>query len=275
LPGKEFFEISFIVSKSITVEFALTAKAKGRPVTPGAIPFSLFSDFNDDVKEFIIGAEKSRVLQEVEVSIHEGSYLLRAVVPAGILSALVSDLGRLQSPDSLSQIEPKRATIIERWQERARYDDSISVIIRSQNGSLAPIVVDKGSQFRRLETEQWIAVERYLVGEITDWGGAHDVNVHLRLRDTRKIITIDAIPEQIKTQRENLVLHRAVVHVKGEQNLCSGELRNLRLIDLRPHEPKVDEAAMREFVEEGTKAWADVTKAGLWVEEQRGETPNG
>lgn len=258
-----------------TVEFVLAGKAKGRPVTPGGIPFAMFSEFNRDVEEFILGAEKSRALQEVEVSIHEGSYLLRALIPSGIFGGLLADLKLLQSPDVLAEVEPKRAAIVEKWQERTRYDDSLTFSVRNPGGDLAPIVVSNQTNFRRATDEQWLAIERYLVGEITDWGGARDVNIHLRLRDTRKIVRIDATADQIRTQKENLVLHRAIVHVRGEQNLRTGELRNFRLLELRPYAPKLDVNVMEQFLTEGAKAWAQVESAAAWVEEQRGGSTDG
>jgi hypothetical protein len=243
-------------------------------VTPSAIPFALFAEFNKDVADFVIGSEKPRVLQEVEVSIHEGSYLLRVIVPVGILSALSADVSRLQQPDALADLDPGRAEVVERWQQRTVADPETSITIRNPDGGLASVRIYQMSGFRRVERDQWIAIEQYLVGEITDWGGASVVNLHLRPRDSHKskIVTIDATPDQIRNQEKNLVLHRAVVHVRGEKNCRTGELRNLKLLDLRPIAAGVDQAEMERFVAAGAKAWGDVPSGAAWVEEQRGNT---
>ena len=262
------------MSGTAIFDFVLSSQAKGRQVTPGAIPFAMFAEFNEDVADFVVGSEKPRVLQEVEVSVHESSYLLRVTIPAGILAALAADIGRLQQPDSLADLEPSRAAVVERWQQRVVADPATSITIRNPGGGLASVRIDQTSGFRRVERDQWIAVEQYLVGEITDWGGASVVNVHLRPRDSHKsrIMKIDATAAQIRDQERNLVLHRAVVRVRGEKNCRTGELRNLKLIELRPFAPKVDPAEMERFVAAGASAWADVPSGAAWVEEQRGNT---
>ena len=267
--------MQYSVEAPLTVEFVLEAQAKGRKVTPGAIPFSLFTEFNREVEEFVLGSEKSRTLAEVEVSIHESSYLLRALIPAGVLSSLALDVARLSEPSALAEIDKHRASVVERWQARARDDDSKSFTIRTPGIKSPQIRVDARSDFRRIERDQWISAEHYLVGEITDWGGASDVNVHLRLRDTQKIVKIDMTVDQIRSQEKNLVRQRAVVHVRGEKNARTGEWQKLKLISMRPLAPKVSAADMERFVAQGATAWADVASGAAWVEEQRGNVTHG
>ena len=60
------------------------------------------------------------------------------------------------------------------------------------------------------------------------------------------------------------------MRVRGEKNSRTGELRNLKLIELRPCAPKVDPAEMERFVAAGARAWSDVPSGSAWVEEQRG-----
>ncbi|MGH7956587.1 MAG: hypothetical protein ACREH8_06205, partial [Opitutaceae bacterium] len=66
--------------------------------------------------------------------------------------------------------------------------------------------------------------------------------------------------------------HHARVHVMAEQELRTGELRNLRLIDLQAYAPKADEAELAQLFERGAKAWANVGSATAWVEQVRGNT---
>lgn len=259
----------------LTVEFVLEAQAKGRKVTPRAIPFSLFKEFNEDVEAFVLGSEKPRTLAEIEVAIQESSYLLRLLIPLGLLGSFEQDVRRLQEPTALAEIDKHRALVVERWQTRARDGDSKSFTIRTAGTALLPIRIDAHSNFRRIDAEQWIPAEHYLVGEITDWGGAGDVNLHLRLRDTQKIVKIDLTVEQIRRQEKNLVRHRAVVQVRGEKNARTGEWRKLTLVSMRPIAPKVSAADMERFVAEGAQVWADVPSGSAWVEEQRGNISHG
>lgn len=259
----------------LTVEFILEAQAKGRKVTPKSIPFSLFKEFNSEVEEFILGSEKPRTLTEVEVSIHESSYLLRALIPVGVLASLAHDVLRLQDPTALAEIDRSRARIVERWQARAKDDDSKSFTIRTPGATVPVIRVDARSDFRRVDQDQWILAEHYLVGEITAWGGAGDVNMHLRLRDTQKIVKVDMTLSQNLDQKEHLIRRLAVVHVRGEKNVRTGEWQKLRLIDVRPFAPKVSASEMERFIAKGAEAWADVPSGAAWVEEQRGNVTHG
>jgi hypothetical protein len=259
----------------LTVEFVLEAQAKGRKVTPSGIPFSLFKEFNSEVEEFILGSEKPRTLTEIEVSVHESSYLLRVLIPIGVLGSLANDVRLLQDPAALAEIDKSRARVVERWQARVRDDDSKCITIRTPGATIASIRVDARSDFRRVDQDQWIPAEHYLVGEITDWGGAGDVNMHLRLRDTQKIVKIDMTVSQIREQERNLVRHRAVVQVRGEKNPRTGEWQKLKLISMRPLAPKVSSAEMERFIAKGAKIWADVPSGATWVEEQRGNIAHG
>jgi hypothetical protein len=229
-----------------------------------------FLEFNEDVKRFVQGRDEASVLRDVHVQVHESSYLLRVLVPAGMLASLFADIARLAEPGGLAEIDPHRAKVALRWQERARVEPSLTYAVRSPRGAFAPLVISSASDLKREEKEGWVQVERYLVGEITDWGGAQTSNVHLRLRNTRNTVIIDAVPEQIRAQRENLVCHKAIVHVRAMEHPRTGQLKDFRLIELRAYEPAVSEERLQELFERGTRAWSEVPDGGAWVNEQRG-----
>lgn len=65
-------------------------------------------------------------------------------------------------------------------------------------------------------------------------------------------------------------LGRVVLHVRADQDLHTGELHDVQVLDLRPYRPTVDSAAFAAMVARGRVAWADVPDAGEWVEAQRG-----
>jgi len=153
-----------------------------------------------------------------------------------------------------------------------KMEPTLRFAVRSPRGAFAPIVISSESNLRREERVQWVEVERYFVGEITDWGGAQKPNIHLRLRNTRDTIIVDATEDQIRRQRENLVFHKAIVHARAKQNPVSGGLKDYRLIELRAFEPNVSDSRLQELFEKGAAAWRDVPNATAWVNEQRGET---
>ncbi len=144
--------------------------------------------------------------------------------------------------------------------------------LRSPEGAFPPLAISKESTLRREEKIPWVQVERYVIGEITDWGGAEKPNVHVRPRNSRHSIIVAASEEQIRAQRENLVFHRAIVHVRTKQNPRTGEIdkASYKLIELRANKPNVDEAQLQQLFERGAQAWEGVAEGGGWVEDLRG-----
>ena len=254
-----------------TVEFVLDGTIAGQPVSATAgVPFTRFLEFNEEVQKYVQGSDERAVLRDLTVQIEDGSYLLRVLIPVGLLSSLLTDTARLAQATTLADIDPNRAKVVLRWQERAKMEPALRYSVRSPRGAFAPVIITKDSTLRREERVQWVEVERYLVGEITDWGGAQSPNVHLRLRNTRDTLIVDATEDQIRAQRENLVFHKAIVHVRAKQNPKTGELKDYRLIELRAYQPEISDDRLQELFERGAKAWAGVPEGGGWVNEQRG-----
>lgn len=253
------------------VEFILEGDVAGQALSVAAgVPFTRFLDFNEDVQKYVQGSESRAVLQDLKVQIQEGSYLLRVLIPAGLLPSLFADTARLAATSSLAEIDPQRAKVILRWQERAGMEPTLRHTVRSARGTFPPVVIAKESKFRREERSSWVQVERYLIGEITDWGGAQSPNVHLRPRNSRETLIIDATEEQIRMQPDNLVYHKAIVRVRARQNPRTGDLKDFRLVDLRAYQPDVSDARLQELFARGAKAWSGVPEGGGWVEELRG-----
>lgn len=263
------------VSEPETVEFVLDGSVAGQRVSASAgVPFLRFQEFNEDVQRYVQGSDEKAVLRDVTVQIHEGSYLLRVIIPAGLLASLVADTVKVTAAGSVADIDPNRAKVMLRWQERAKMEDQLTYSIRSPRGAFPPVIVNKDSTLRREERVQWVQIERYLVGKILEWGGAQSPNVHLRPRNTKEAIIIDATEDQIRAERDNLVYHQAIVHVRVRQNALTGEIdkKSYKLIELRPYQPQVSDERLQALFEKGAAAWQDVPDAGAWVNEQRGNT---
>ncbi|MCF3651539.1 hypothetical protein [Synoicihabitans lomoniglobus] len=259
------------MSQPETVEFVLKGSIAGHRVSAlEGVPFNRFVEFNEDVQKYVQGSDNKTVLQDVRVQVHEGSYLLRVLIPAGLLASLLSDSARIGSTGSLSDIDANRAKVLLRWQQRSQAEPDLTFTVRSPRGAFPPVLISQASNFQREERVLWVNAERYLIGEITDWGGSQNPNVHLRLRNTRETLIVDATADQIREQRDNLVFHKAIVHVRAKQNPATGELKDYKLIELRAYAPDVEDARLDQLFAAGAKAWAGVPDGGAWVEELRG-----
>lgn len=267
------FAVRDPMSQPETVEFILEGVIAGQPVSATeGVPFNRFIEFNEDVQKYVQGSDNKTALHDVKIQVEDGSYLLRVLIPIGLLPSLITDTARLAQSASLADIDPNRARVISRWQERAKMEPALRYAVRSPRGAFAPVVISKDSVIQREQRVQWVDVERYLIGEITDWGGAQNSNVHLRPRNARETIIIDATADQIREQRDNLVYHKAIVHVRAKQNPQTGELERYKLVELRAYKPDVEDARLQELFDRGAKAWGGTPDGGGWVEDLRGGT---
>jgi len=259
-----------------TVEFVLHGTVAGQTVSATkGLPFTRFLEFNEDVQKYVQGSDEKAVLRDLTVQVHESSYLLRVIIPAGLLASLISDTAKLSQSSTLADIDPHRAKVALRWQERAKMETGLSYTIRSPREAFKPLEISKDSVLQQEERIPWVSVERYLVGKITDWGGSKKPNIHLRPNNSRETLIIDATEDQIRTQRDNLVYHKAIVQVRAQQNPRTGELQDYRLVELRAYQPETSDERLQQLFERGTKAWADVPNATAWVNEQRGADDYG
>lgn len=260
-----------LVSTTQVIEFALSGTIAGKAISAkGGVPFSRFTEYKEEVQKYIQGSDGKAVLNDLQVQVDEGSYLLRILIPVGLLGSLLTDSARIADPTAIGDIDPARAKVLLRWQERAKMEPSLKFVVRSPSGAFSEVTISNETDLRKEDKTLWLEVERYLIGEIKDWGGIQKPNVHLRLRNSKELLIINATEEQIRGQRENLVFHKALIHVAAKQNPKTGELNDYRLLDLRAYGPKVDDAKLQALFEKGAKAWSDVSDAGAWVEELRG-----
>lgn len=251
------------------IDFVLHGRLEGVEITPATIGLSRFNEFNRQAEEFISGSENQK-LDEVTVEIEKSSYLFRTIIPVLTAAAgLAGDLKALERQDSLGEIDPKRAKVIASWQAKARVNPEIRFSIRPEEGAKS-LEISAETNYRIGEVEPWVTVEKYLYGEIMDMGGANNPNVHLRLADTAKLLTIGSSYQYLRKQQKNRLYHKALLRVDAKQHFKTGELRDIRLISFEDYQPSYDEEALDRFAEEGRMAWAEVENASAWVEALRG-----
>lgn len=248
---------------SDTLRFALNDRINDAPVGPAHVPLSLLGQFQNDVEEFLKGSNRDVDPSQVLVSIEEGSL---AIVASGLLAAtgLWADVERLQNPSALGLLDPKRALVIERWQAAARKNPNRSYSL-TDTGNDVVIRVDSATDFRNQVEAVWVKVEKYLQGLVTDMGGTTKANVHLKL-DNGKVLTIASNQQLLADEEQNRLYKPALLLVTAEENLRTGELRNLAMVNFEAA-PAWDEAAFKAQVSKGTKAWGDVPDD--WLEELR------
>ncbi len=258
------------MSENTSIEFVMRGKVAGQEISPRTIGLSQFNEFNQQVEAFIAGSQKLK-LDETHVEIAEGSYILRALLPAAVLAGMEPDLKLLARQDVLGELDLKRAEIVQKWQSRTKNNPDLSYELRSQEGSALPQVrISRETDYRVGAIVPWVMVEKYLLGEVLDMGGAQKANIHIRLQREGKTLVVGAAQGYLRDQVENRLYHKALLHVRAEQHYRTGELRNIQLIAFMDYQPVYNEEALERFAAQGAKAWADVPDAARWVRETRG-----
>lgn len=255
------------MDQKAAIEFVLKDRVEGQEITPTTIGLSRFNEFNQQVQDFISGSEHLKV-DEVHVTIAEGSYKLIAVLPIVLQVAIAPDLQSLQRQDALGEIDPKRAEIVQKWQARSKANPELRYAIRPSGFPVGSVELSIKTDYRIGQIEPWVKVEKYLFGTIMNIGGAQKANVHLRLEESRQTVVVGSSRGYLKGN--DRLYHKVLLRVEADQHFKTGELRNLRLLSFEDYQPGFDESALDMFVAAGTKAWADVPDAAAWVRELRG-----
>jgi len=250
------------------IDFTLNGKVGGEKITPKTIGLHLFNRFNHEVEEFIAGSEHGQA-KEVRVSVEDGSYKLVAFIPMLLANVVESDLQHLDRQDSLRDIDPKRASVIRKWQAQGKNIEDFSVRISSVDAAHPPVVVSRSSDFHTPDQNEWVQVEEYVVGTLVDMGGAAEVNIHLRLPDKRTIV-VSTSEQYLRDQPKNYLYRKVQARILSEKNVKTGAYRNQQLLSIIGEAPSYDETELRTAIAKGTAAWADVPDAVAWVREQRG-----
>jgi hypothetical protein len=252
------------------IAFRLRTKVNQQEITPATIGFSLFNQFNAEVEEFLAGSQRRMPLDEVHVEIQDGSYKLSLMLPILLAAALEPDLHKLQKEDSLGDVDPKRAAIVERWQKRARINPDYLVGIELPEQSFRPIQISKDTDYHTPDEDDWVAVERYVVGTVVDMGGTTAANVHLLNEDTGRRLVAESSENFLREQKENYLYRKVQIHVAAQENVKTNELRDVRLISFVGKGPSYDEAELEAAIAKGTKAWEHVPDSVAWLREVRG-----
>ena len=243
---------------------------EGEQVTPRTISLALFNQFNREVEHFLAGSGRQVPQDQVHVIVVDGSYRLVALLPLALASLVDVDLKRLESQDGLRDMDPRRVAIVREWQQRARRAPDYRVEIAAPGTTLRPVVISRETDYHTPDQDEWVAVEKYVLGKVLDLGGSTTANVHLLLETTGGKLIAESTPEYLHDQPQNYLYRTVQVRIAAEQNIRTGKLRKERLIEFVGQAPSYDQSELDAFTEAGTKAWADVPDAVAWVREQRG-----
>jgi hypothetical protein len=252
-----------------TLQFKLEEKRDGVDVTPDTVDLPTLRGFLEEVEGFVKGDEPNPNLRESQVKIEEGSLKVMVFVPIILAHSVTADLERVAESGDLDSMQPKRASILEKWQARSGSSESLSYSLGLEN-SVEPIVrISKENQLKHGQADSWVAIEKYISGRVVDQGGKKKPNVHLVLEDGSSL-KVSATEALLAAEKDNHLYQEMTLRVEAEEHLQTGALRNIRLLEFQKQETEIDEEALEKLWKRGTEAWSSVKDSVKWVEELRG-----
>lgn len=250
-----------------SLTFSLIDQSAGYEATPERVRLATLADFTTDVSALIRGSGREVDTALLEVKVRSGSV---AIETAPIVAAptLFRDLRAMLTSEMLDALDAKRREVFERWQKAARQTRGIAY--RVSAAFLArPVVIDGNSDFRADDADQWVAVERYVRGEVEGLGGAQRPNGHVRLPDGTRL-TVSTERKVLRDDTQNRLYKPAMLRIRAKYNVLTRELKDAELIEFVEYAPQFDEAEMARLTRRGAQAWKDVSDATAWVDELRG-----
>ena len=108
----------------IELDFSLDDVVGGQPLTPDTVDLPTLRGFLQEVETLIKGDVPGASLADSRVRIEKGSVKLVALVAQLLAADVRADLARLDKTGDLDAIQPKRAQVLEQWQQRVRRSPS-------------------------------------------------------------------------------------------------------------------------------------------------------
>jgi hypothetical protein len=263
-------ELGFSVSlPRQTLSFSLHDEVEGRPLTSKNVDLLSLHQFMGEVIALVQGDFSRSEIGQPSVSIEDGSVKLVSLVPVIVAASLHHDLAGLAGTQDLDAISPKRAEVIENWQARAakagskrRYD----LLAEVEGEAPARLEVDHETHYRHLQLDSWVHAEKYLTGRVVDLGGKTRPNVHLVLISGESV-KIDATENQL--EGADYLYKTMTLNVSAKEHIRTGEIRQVRLIDVVKPLQEVDEDKLKALWRKGKEAWAGINSPTEWVEQLR------
>lgn len=250
----------------------ITVTVKGKTtdgsLNPRDIDISETKEIISDVEVLLFPTKAEREERpKVSYEVKEGSVkniFHTSAAKAIMFTALLTEVG---IHERLELLDSKALAIIDKWQKNS-YSSGREYEITSSVSPDKPIIsITKETKYIAPQAS-WINASLYLYGKIYEEGGLNKVNLHI-LTDRYGKLTVSATEEQL-TSGENKLFKIYGLWVKGKQNIETGELKDLELIDYLTYQPEYDEIILQSLIEKASKNWNKIKNKDAWLSEVRG-----
>ena len=250
------------------ISITITGKSATGILNPKDIDISETKELLTDVETLLFTSKAEKDDRpKVSYEVKHGSVKNIFFIPAAkaiMFTALMSEVGKRGNVDLL---DPKAASVIDKWQRKSYQtgrEYSIASSVSSDNSFLK---INKDSQYIAPQTD-WVNTSLYLYGKIFEEGGLNKINLHI-LTDRYGKLVVNATEEQL-TSGANKLFQVYGLWVKGKQNIQSGDLKDLILIDFLTYQADYNELALIKLIDKASKNWTKIKNKDSWLSDIRG-----
>ncbi len=249
------------------ISVTITGKTSRGTLNPKDIDIAETKELLADVETLLFPTKAEKEERPgVSYEVQNGSVKNLFFIPAAnviMFTALMSEVGKQGSTDLLQQ---KAAGVIDKWQKKAFASGREYAITSSVNESPF-LTINRDTKFIAPQTD-WVNTTLYLYGEIFEEGGLSSSNLHI-LTERYGKLTVDATKEQL-TSGTNKLYNIYGLWVKGKQNVATGFLKDLSLIDFLTHQLDYDELALNKLIEKASISWKKIKDKDAWLTDVKG-----
>lgn len=250
------------------ISLTITGKTTEGNLNPKDIDISETRELLTDI-EILLFPNKAEKEERPKVSyeVKEGSVKNLFYIPVAKVIMFTALMTEIRKRGNIELLDAKAAIIIDKWQRKS-YSTGREYLIASSFSNDTPFIeINKESKYIAPQTD-WVNTSMYLYGKIFDEGGLNKINLHI-LTDRYGKLVINATEEQL-TSGTNKLFKVYGLWVKGKQNLQSGALKDLVLIDFLTYQNEYDEIALNRLIDKASENWKKVKDKDTWLSDIRG-----
>jgi hypothetical protein len=250
------------------ISITITGKTADGNLNPKDIDIAETKDLLIDVETLLYPTKPEKDARpKVSYEVKEGSVKNNFYIPSAkaiMFTALMTAVG---TEGNIDLLDTKAAAVIDKWQRKAYTTGRQYAIGSSISPDTSLLTINKTSQFIAPQSN-WVNTSLYLYGKIYEEGGLNKVNLHI-LTDRFGKLPVKATEDQL-TSGDNKLFKTYGLWVKGKQNIDSGELKDLELIDFLFYQPEYDDLALQKLIKKASVNWRDVKDKDIWLSDIRG-----
>lgn len=250
------------------ISVIIKGKTIAGDLNPKDIDIAETREILTDVEMLLFPTKTERIERpKVAYEVKEGSVKNTFYLPlakAIMFSALIAEIG---SHGNIELLDPKAAAIIDKWQRKSYQSEWEYIITSSVSEDRSLMTINNTSEFILAQSD-WADTSLYLYGKIYEEGGLSKINLHIVTDRFGKLI-VNATEDQL-TSGEQKLFKVYGLWVKGKQNIATGQLKDLELIDYLKYKPEYEEIALQKRIKKATSNWSTIKDKDEWLSEIRG-----